>query len=409
MAHDVTGWAERETAFQGRLTSDELTGLGNRASLMDRLGQAVRTSPVAGPRAAVLFADLDSFKLVNDRYGHEVGDLVLRVVGSRVLAAVDERGSVYRMGGDEFVVLLDRVDEDEAAELGEVILATLGQPIDIAAEAGDKSARGNTGEQGGNQGAYPASVRVTASVGIAMADAGRRSEDLMRGADMAMYRAKGAGRNRVEFYTPDLNDWVLARKKSVETLAVQVEQLRNENRALAEAASTDYRTGLANTATFDADHTQLHARLMRSAEPYSVLLVDIDHFHDYNTAYGYLKGNETLRRTATTIASAVRQADKAYRYGGEEFAAILPGTTLDGAEVVAERVRHAVESLRLEHATNPTGFVTVTVGVIEARPEYAKPDEVFEMVNALLLAGKDAGRNRVVSPRDVDGGSRCRS
>jgi diguanylate cyclase (GGDEF)-like protein len=139
------------------------------------------------------------------------------------------------------------------------------------------------------------------------------------------------------------------------------------------------------------------------------LLVDIDHFHDYNTAYGYLKGNETLRRTATTIASAVRQADKAYRYGGEEFAAILPGTTLDGAEVVAERVRHAVESLRLEHATNPTGFVTVTVGVIEARPEYAKPDEVFEMVNALLLAGKDAGRNRVVSPRDVDGGSRCRS
>jgi diguanylate cyclase (GGDEF)-like protein len=382
VAHDVTGWAEREAAYRGKLDHDMLTGLGNRASLITRLQQAARSSPSVGRRAAVLFADLDSFKVINDRFGHAVGDAILCETAGRLVAVLGDRGSAFRMGGDEFVILLDRVDENEAAELGEAVLAAVREPIAVPGARED-----------------PERIEVSVSIGIAMVDGDRGFEQLMAGADMAMYRAKGAGRDRVEFYTADLRDWALARKKSVETLAVQVQQLQSENRALAEAVTTDFRTGLANTAAFDSDHAQRFALFKRTDEPYAVLLVDIDHFHDYNCAYGYLKGNETLRLVATTLASALRQGDRAYRYGGEEFAALLPSTRADGAKVVAERVRSEVEALRQDHPTNPGGMVTVTIGVLEAVPTHGSPEEVFEAVNALLLYGKDSGRNRVVTAR----------
>jgi diguanylate cyclase (GGDEF)-like protein len=379
VVHDVTGWAEREAEYRGRLTNDPLTGLGNRTSLMDRLKQAARSSPTTGRRAAVLYADIDGFKVVNDTFGHKVGDAILHTLGGRLQGAVGERGSVFRMGGDEFVALLDGVTEAEAAEAGEDVLAAVRAPIDLA--------RATETVQFETSGAAGMTVALTVSMGVAMVDQERRVESLLAGADMAMYRAKAAGRDRIEFYSPELRDWAF----------------QDENRALAEAVTTDFRTGLANTAAFESDHARLFALFAPSQQAYAVLLADIDHFHDYNSAYGYRRGNEALRRVATTLASALRQGDRAYRCGGEEFAALLPRTRLDGALVVAERVQAEVEALGLEHPTNPGGVVTVTIGVNEAGKSHAKPEDVFDSVNALLLHGKDSGRNRVVSPRDVPG------
>ncbi|HET9058469.1 MAG TPA: diguanylate cyclase [Acidimicrobiales bacterium] len=391
---DITEWAPQE-ALRAIASRDGLTGLGNRRSLIDHLSRAVRLSASTGPRVAVLMVDLDSFKQVNDRFGHAFGDRLLRVVAGRLVEVVGSQGSVYRVGGDEFVVLLDNATEEEAAAIAEKAVEVVGQPLDMA-----DIAKGLSIEAG------PV-VEVSVSVGIAMYDASRGAgvppEDagtgMLRDADIAMYRAKAAGRRRAEMFRAELRDWALMRKAATETLANQVHKLRDENRALAEAASTDYRTGLANTATFDADHQRLHSRLRRSAEPYSILLVDIDHFHDYNTAYGYLRGNEALAEVAATLSAALRQGDRAYRYGGEEFAALLPQTGLDGAAMVAERVRHDVEALGLEHPTNPGNVVTVTIGAIQALPMHDKASDVFQAVNALLLAGKDAGRNRVITPR----------
>ena len=400
--HDVTGWAQRETTYRAVLHQDPLTGLGNRHNLLERLAQAVRTSAPTGPRAAILMADIDSFKSVNDRRGHQEGDRLLQVVADRLVEVVGEHGSVYRVGGDEFAALLDKASEQQATLVARAAIAAtslpLGPvgPVGPAGEAPPETAGGD-----------PAEVSVT--IGIAMFDPARRAgvppidtaNGMLRDAYTAMYRGKAAGRKRTELFRPELKDWALVRKASTEALADQVQQLIDENRALAEAASIDYRTGLANTATFDADLERLHGRLAGAGERYSILLVDIDRFHDYNSAYGYLQGNDALSRVAATLSSALRQGDRAYRYGGEEFAALLPGARLYGAAAVAERTREAVEALRMPHPTNPGGLVTVTIGALEALPRHATATEVFDAVNALLLKGKDAGRNRVVTPRSL--------
>ena len=177
-----------------------------------------------------------------------------------------------------------------------------------------------------------------------------------------------------------------------------VEQLSREKQALLQAVSVDHRTGLANTAAFDADHAQLYARFERSGEPYSVVLVDVDHFHDFNHRYHYLAGNAVLKRLAATLARTVRKGDRAYRWGGEEFAVLLPGTRLEAAAVVAERIRAAAEGMKVEHAGSPSKVVTVTAGVAQATRFHNSVDEVFEAVSALLVEGKDGGRNRVVVP-----------
>jgi GGDEF domain-containing protein len=176
------------------------------------------------------------------------------------------------MGGDEFVALLDGVTEAEAAEAGEDVLAAVRAPIDLA--------RATETVQFETSGAAGMTVALTVSMGVAMVDQERRVESLLAGADMAMYRAKAAGRDRIEFYSPELRDWALARKTSVESLAVRVQQLQDENRALAEAVTTDFRTGLANTAAFESDHARLFALFAPSQQAYAVLLADIDHFHD---------------------------------------------------------------------------------------------------------------------------------
>ncbi|PSL53525.1 diguanylate cyclase (GGDEF)-like protein [Saccharothrix carnea] len=367
VALDVTGWAETADELGSRLNTDALTGLANRTGFLPRLEQAVRGAP--GP--VLVFLDLDQFKDVNDRHGHAAGDHVLRLVASRLAAVVAGRGTAARLGGDEFVVLLDELDEQQAVDAAREILAVIATPVTL------------------DEGV----IRVSVSAGITFVRSGHGAEDLLHQADLAMYRAKTIPVG-VAVYDEDLEDWALARKHQVDRLAERLEELHAENRALAEAATIDQRTGLPNPATFDADH----ARRNRAGEPYSLLLVDIDRFHSYNTLYRYLAGHETLRKVGEAIVRTTRTGDRAYRYGGEEFTVLLPGTRLEGALASAERIRQAVERLGLEHRGNTGGVVTVSIGAVEVMPGASVTDAVEEASVAVLEA-KDAGRNRVVGRR----------
>jgi diguanylate cyclase (GGDEF)-like protein len=170
---------------------DALTGLPNRTMLQDRLALTLLQSQRRHLNAAVLFVDLDRFKLINDTLGHHQGDALIRQVGQRLLDCVRPGDTVGRISGDEFaVVLADLARADDAALVAQKALAALARTFDL----------------GGNE-AY-----VTASIGIAVYPAdGADAETLLKNADMAMYRAKESARNSYCFFTAEMNQRSMAK------------------------------------------------------------------------------------------------------------------------------------------------------------------------------------------------------
>ena len=174
LSRDLAGAIIRhgEVKLASLAFKDALTALPNRRLFMDRLRLALAGE--APGSTSLLFIDLDSFKGVNDTYGHETGDQVLVETASRILACVRSDDTVARLGGDEFVVLCENATVEEAESVAERIIAAISQPMDARGEA----------------------LVVTASLGIADVADTAGAEDLLRGADVAMYRAKNSGRNR---------------------------------------------------------------------------------------------------------------------------------------------------------------------------------------------------------------------
>jgi diguanylate cyclase (GGDEF)-like protein/PAS domain S-box-containing protein len=168
---------------------DPLTLLPNRSMLLDRLQHALARNRRRGLCGALLFMDLDRFKNINDSLGHRTGDLLLREVGSCVAGQIRDEDTVARLGGDEFVVLLAELDRNretaarEARTLAERIHAAVSRNFDVAGY----------------------SLRVGASLGVAVfPDGDETADDILRHADIAMYRAKAAGRGTVCFFSPDM-------------------------------------------------------------------------------------------------------------------------------------------------------------------------------------------------------------
>jgi diguanylate cyclase (GGDEF)-like protein len=350
--------------------------LPNRFSLKDRLDQEVATAPPSGPRPAVLVLDFDDFKAANETYGRQTGDDVLRAMADRLKNQLSPHETLYRIGGDEFAILVDRSSPEDVVSLGGVLLGSISQPVN----------------------AGPESVHLTASIGIVMLGHRSRYDAVLRDADLTMHRAKAEGGNRVDIYSGELDYWALSRKRDLDGLIREVEDLRLENQALTEAVMIDPRTGLPNAAAFEADHLQAHARRVRSEDPYGVLLTDIDHFHEFSKQARATITSQTLRTVGQTIKANVRQGDRAYRYGWQDFFVLLPGAALRDAVVAAERIRAKVEALGIENPSSSSGVLTVTVGVIEAGFRHRSTKEVEAEVSDLLREGKRAGRNRIVWP-----------
>lgn len=179
---------EAELAFQA--FHDALTGLANRALFRDRVTHALARDSRREGGVAVLFLDLDNFKLVNDSMGHAEGDRLLTVTAGRLLNATRGGDTVARMGGDEFAVLLENVHTDEAVlTVTERILSSLSYPIAL----NDRD------------------VQVGVSIGIARARLEDNAEELLRNADVAMYSAKQGGKGRYELFAPEMYDEMIDR------------------------------------------------------------------------------------------------------------------------------------------------------------------------------------------------------
>ncbi len=137
------------------------------------------------------------------------------------------------------------------------------------------------------------------------------------------------------------------------------------------------------------------ARCRRHGHPLSLLLLDVDHFKRVNDDRGHLAGDEVLRGLARLVAPMARREDCLARYGGEEFVLALPETALEGARLLAERIRRQVEELELRHDGRPVR-VTISGGVAELLPEMEGPTALLAAADALLYRAKAEGRNRIV-------------
>jgi len=176
------------------------------------------------------------------------------------------------------------------------------------------------------------------------------------------------------------------------------EALEESNRKLEILSITDGLTGIANRRYFDEVLVLEHARHARSDGELSLLMLDIDHFKEFNDRYGHVKGDECLRQIARAIAdSATRPADLPARYGGDEFACILPETDRNGAIAIAEKIRCGIMDLAIQNQdSNVSDHVTVSIGVVTVKcsGDASAPD-IIAPVDELLYRAKFCGRNRV--------------
>ena len=179
---DLTAVRSAEQKLQYLAHHDPLTDLPNRLLTIERLNQALLRGKRHSERVAVFFIDLDNFKWVNDSLGHSIGDRLLQTVSKRMIRCLRADDTIGRLGGDEFLIVLDPVDSVQSVALvAHKLLNAVSEPLHL---------EGHT-------------IEVSCSVGIALfPDDGYQSEDLIRAADTAMYAAKEHGRNNCEFFTP---------------------------------------------------------------------------------------------------------------------------------------------------------------------------------------------------------------
>lgn len=177
-------------------------------------------------------------------------------------------------------------------------------------------------------------------------------------------------------------------------------ELKASNARLAMLSTQDGLTGLANRRRFDEVLNAEFLRLHRSAGRLSLIMLDVDHFKDYNDTYGHVAGDACLRQVGEVLAGLVnRVPDLVARYGGEEFCVLLPETNLNGAVLLAERIRVGVEALGIKHGTSPVAnHVTVSCGVVAPNAAtITAAEELVILADRQLYLAKSHGRNRVVA------------
>lgn len=210
-----------------------------------------------------------------------------------------------------------------------------------------------------------------------------------------------------EKYTPDL---YCPRGDSACRFLSEIAQLRKEVDSLTEMVRTDALTGLFNFRFFTETITLEMERTRRGTQPLSMILLDIDHFKNFNDKWGHELGNQALVHIANLTKLAVRKLDSPCRFGGEEFVILLPNTDLRQAVSVADRLREMIASTPLEVADQKAINMTASLGVDQFLSSNTEGSEAFiQRVDSWLYKSKQGGRNKVTYPDFVSANTRTES
>ena len=371
--------------YKKMLITDALTGLPNRRILDETLDQwSVGLSP-SNPLSAII-VDLDHFRAVNDEFGHVTGDRILVETANLLKPHISDEIFACRYGGEEMLVLM-KANNSRAFEFAEFLRKEFESNLQITDNR-----------------------PVTASFGVATArDGDEVRENLIRRADELLYQAKSEGRNRVigqETEGDDdaglmdedavLRDFEVRLKVTTDRL---VDYLTQRGRKLADyyrkEAELDGMTGLHRKEYFERRFDRDFEMALSSKQPLTLLFLDIDDFGNVNRTYGYPTGDATLKKVSRVMLDSVRTVDWAARYGGEELCIIMPGTTVEEARLVAERVRTKVEDLEIIAYDGRRFGVTASVGLAEISREDKAPVDLIQRAGDKTREAKKAGKNTV--------------
>lgn len=219
-------------------------------------------------------------------------------------------------------------------------------------------------------------------------------------------RPKDEGEGEVEHYlvttaslvTLDGSPGIVAQYKDISLRKQAEEILAQANSKLEALARIDGLTQVANRRSFDEMFQKEWNRMQREKKPLSLILGDVDFFKKFNDSYGHQAGDDCLRTVAAALKGVVRRpGDLVARYGGEEFVILLPDTPEEGAMMLAEEARKAVEAIGLPHEASTMNMVTLSLGVATASPtKDIDPKTLIEAADKGLYKAKEAGRNRTI-------------
>jgi diguanylate cyclase (GGDEF)-like protein len=341
---------------------DELTGSHNRRHLIKLVESEKERTALAGPFCLCLL-DIDFFKRINDTYGHQAGDTVLRQFALTVQSKIRDSDSFGRYGGEEFLLMLPATGEQEAVVLSERVRVAI-----------ERLAFADISDQ----------LNLTVSIGIAEFRAGESIGQTVARADEALYSAKSNGRNRIMRFGQE-PEAVLAADgaPSAQGLA----------RAFA-PAQTDPLTGLLNRRVLRDRLGHAMERATRHDRMVVLMLLNVNKFKEINDAFGYEAGDNILIHCAAKVRATLRESDTLARWGGDEFVVILEDVALESdAQQVAEKILNQF-AMPLQ-VDGRECFVTLSIGMACFPGIDCDLDALLKHADIAMMRAKDWGDNMV--------------
>jgi diguanylate cyclase (GGDEF)-like protein/PAS domain S-box-containing protein len=359
-------------------TRDPLTNCSNRRVLFDPYEAVYRCAIDDGDEFCCLMLDIDHFKRINDKYGHAVGDQVIKVFAGAVRAMLRDSDEIFRYGGEEFCVLLPLTTEGDASVLAERLRETI-----AALEIEDVQ----VGEV----------IRITSSIGVSSVRGGAESlSGLIDQADIALYNSKNSGRNRVTTWSDRLHMPVAGDEGDQRQVSVH---------GGAPAANDSNQVDrLPNRLDFRQKLAEMLAQARNDTSQVAVVLIDLDMFQRINNVFGYSSGDDVLTIVARRFADSLRANDPVtrmpvgsvnpvvYNLGGDEFGLLLTGsiTEADVSLIVGRLVDALAEPFDID---GHQAHLTACIGISLYPADGEQAETLITRAGLALQHAKNTGHN----------------